>query len=291
MRTKIENGEKSDSKIEITPTKKYNILLGISDSMRYLHEKGIVHRNLKPENIFIDSDFYPHVSDYYISSLFPNFLTKSLKTGQIKPTIYIAPETLRFDEHYDSSVDVYSFSMIAYEIITGKVSFKDKEGELISPNRIIEGHRPKFTKHFTKKMKNLLSKCWSDEPSERPTFGEIFDHLSNDLTYLKETVDEEEIHNYLKMLSSTKKNQNQNQSKEKKSKENQIEDLLSKLNEIRKRRNESDGFMYSKSISILEEKKYSNIKEAVNDLKILSDQGNIYSSFLLGFIYENELNM
>ena len=116
----------------------------------------------------------------------------------------MAPEILRFDDHYDSSVDVYSFSMIAYEIVTEKVPFIDKEGELISPNRIIEGHRPKFTENFTEKMKNLLSRCWSNEPSERPTFGEIFDKLSSDVTYLNETVDEEKIHKYIEMLSMNK---------------------------------------------------------------------------------------
>ena len=42
---------------------KYICLLGIADAMRYLRKKGVIHRDLKPQNIFIDKDYYLHVCD------------------------------------------------------------------------------------------------------------------------------------------------------------------------------------------------------------------------------------
>ena len=49
-------------------------------------------------------------------------------------------------------------------------------------------------------MKDLIEKCWSQDPKERPSFDEIFEKLSTDFSYSEETVDEDEINEYLEML-------------------------------------------------------------------------------------------
>lgn len=58
-----------------------------------------------------------------------------------------------------------------------------------------------------KKMKDLISQCWSRDPKERPPFEIIFEKLSNDFSYSDETVDDDEISDYLKMF---KENTNEN---------------------------------------------------------------------------------
>lgn len=75
-----------------TATKKYINLLGICDAFRYLHEQRNVHIHLKPENILLDSNNYPHVSDHYYSKCFPNMLNNSIQTANIDTMIYLAPE-------------------------------------------------------------------------------------------------------------------------------------------------------------------------------------------------------
>lgn len=60
-----------------SPIKKYICLLGIADAMRYLHKKGVIHRDLKPQNILIDKDYYLHVCDFGLSRCFANSLTIS----------------------------------------------------------------------------------------------------------------------------------------------------------------------------------------------------------------------
>ena len=75
-------------------------------------------------------------------------------TGQFGTPLYLPPEILRGDDSYDQSVDVYAFSMIAYEIVTGNQPFSEL-GQSISPfkliNKIIEGYRPSFPDFVTKK--------------------------------------------------------------------------------------------------------------------------------------------
>ena len=73
--------------------------------------------------------------------------------------------------------------MLAYYIITEKVPFSELS-EQISPfdlkDQIINKYRPPFPDFVTEKMKNLISKCWSDSKEKRPTFGEIINELSKD---------------------------------------------------------------------------------------------------------------
>ncbi|KAK8838287.1 hypothetical protein M9Y10_035710 [Tritrichomonas musculus] len=102
-----------------SPTKKYIYLLGISDAMRFLHKSGILHRDLKPQNILVD---------FGLSKCFANSLTNSMQfsmTGQIGTPLYMAPEMFEDEEHFGPAVDVYAFALLAYEIVTGKEPFSE----------------------------------------------------------------------------------------------------------------------------------------------------------------------
>lgn len=58
-----------------TPTTKCINILGIISALRYLYEQGISHGNLKPNNIMIDDNNYPHICDYCLCNCFPDSLT------------------------------------------------------------------------------------------------------------------------------------------------------------------------------------------------------------------------
>ena len=55
---------KSLTPTEFTSTKKYIILIGVALGMKYLHNKGIIHRDLKTGNILLDDDFNPRICDF-----------------------------------------------------------------------------------------------------------------------------------------------------------------------------------------------------------------------------------
>lgn len=199
------------------PTKKYISLLGISNAMRYLHKKGILHRDLKPENILIDDNYYPHVCDFGLSKCFPESLTKTMQltlTGEIGSPMYMAPELFVDDEddndlQYGAAIDVYAFGILADEIVEGKEPFS--ELGKITPfkliDKIISGYRPKFTDDVSEKMQSLILRCLSKNIEERPSFDEIFNELSNDFSYFIEDVDQDEINEYLEMVTEEESKQ------------------------------------------------------------------------------------
>lgn len=206
LRENLDREKRSLSDHSWTPTKKYIMLLGIADAMRYLHKHGVIHRDLKPENILVDSNYYPRVSDFGLSKCIFGSLSKSSNltmTGQIGTPMYMAPELLRGEDSYGSSVDVYAFSILAYEIVTGDSPYADlgNVSSFVFANKVMSGYRPKLSSKIPRKMQILLSRCWSENPLDRPSFDEIFEELSSDIFgYLGETVEEEEIMEYLFLL-------------------------------------------------------------------------------------------
>ena len=197
---------------EWTPTKKYICLLGICSALKYLHSKGILHRDLKPENILIDEEYFPKVCDFGLSRCFPESLSKSLNvsaTGKIGTPLYMAPELMRNGEKYGPGVDVYAFAILAYEIVTGKTPFYElgKNIDILTlGKKVRKDIRPSLPDDIPENMQDLLQRCWSQDPKERPSFNEVFQLLSSDFSYSPEDVDNDEIENYLEMIAYSSEN-------------------------------------------------------------------------------------
>lgn len=200
-------------KNKMNSTQKSILLLGITYAMKFLHQNDICHLSLKPDNVLIDENNFPKLSDFGYYRIFPlkfsEVLSKISKTNSIEDIVYIAPELLGNKENYGKSSDVYSFAILAYQIVTGKKPFLKKK-EKISAESLIEkvtsGDRPKFKKYKNSKMKELISLCWSQNPDERPTFDEIYEKLSSDFEYFEEDANKDEINGYIEKVCSKNKN-------------------------------------------------------------------------------------
>jgi serine/threonine protein kinase len=164
---------KSDSKIPEwwTATRKAIAIAEIVIGMKYIHSQGFIHRDLKPTNILLDDDRNVKISDFGTSRVYEVDVTMS----NVGTPLYMAPEVP--DGHYDRKVDVYSFGIIVYEIITGNGLFSndgDKMGLFIDMQK---GKRPNIPESVLPFSRDLITKCWSAEPSERPEFEEIWRSL------------------------------------------------------------------------------------------------------------------
>ncbi|KAK8870184.1 hypothetical protein M9Y10_008061 [Tritrichomonas musculus] len=166
-------------------TSRQIILIGISYGMMVLHKHYVIHRDLKPDNILIDSDFHPHITDFGLSKFYD--VNNSLKQSKVCGTsIYMAPEVVNGQCSYNGKADVYSFGMIMYEIVTELIPFPEfmqgKMTEYQFNKKLIENfYRPSFTVPIKSSLKKLIEKCWRANPNDRPTFEEIFNKLAFNL--------------------------------------------------------------------------------------------------------------
>ena len=198
----LQDAYNSCAPITYTNTAKYIILIGTALGMKYIHNKGIIHRDLKPGNILLDEHLYPKICDFGCSKVSDKELTHIMMKTEIGTPMYMAPEIYTNDSYYNYKVDVYAFSYVAYEIITGEKPFKDITSVFQFMGRIIEGERPDTTKIGDAEICKFLEKCWSPDQSKRPSFLQIVEELMQERfrNYFNVVEDDDDVNEYLDMF-------------------------------------------------------------------------------------------
>jgi hypothetical protein len=100
-----------------------DIAVGLADILSHLHEKGLVHADLKPDNIIVDPQGHVHLLDFGIACV---ELSRA-KPGHFKGTLgYAAPEQLQ-GQPLQSATDIYALGTILYQLITGRLPFETED--------------------------------------------------------------------------------------------------------------------------------------------------------------------
>ena len=127
----------------LTPTQKLNIIYGIASGMKYIHSQDIIHCQLQTSSIYLDSNFYPKISQFSHSQKVSEIQQNAKYDFEIEPS-FVAPEVWERKGCTKSS-DVYSFGMIVYEIVSNeKPQQKSKNLTKIMNDVANKGYRPKM---------------------------------------------------------------------------------------------------------------------------------------------------
>lgn len=158
-------------------------MLQIARGMEYLHSKQIYHGDLNPSNIFVKAR--NQSPDGYLHAKVGGLGLSPATNSKASSCIWHSPEVLLEQEQTgDGSssssskrtekADVYSFAMICFELLTGKVPFEDNhlQGDKMSKN-IRAGERPLFPSQSPKYLVTLTRRCWHSDPTQRPSFSSV----------------------------------------------------------------------------------------------------------------------
>jgi serine/threonine protein kinase len=150
------------------------MIVGLVLGMRYLHGRGIIHRDLKPANLLLDGQYRILICDFG-NAKFESCGT--ISSGVNCTVAYAAPEVL-FDDPITRKVDVFSFGLILYEILVGDSVFpKTVTGMKRVVSMQAQDKRPEIPSNIESRVRDLIERCWSPDPSDRLTFREIFMRL------------------------------------------------------------------------------------------------------------------
>ncbi|RZB53913.1 receptor-like protein kinase ANXUR2 [Glycine soja] len=177
---------------ELSWKKRVEICIGAARGLHYLHagaKRTIIHRHIKPNNIVLDDNMKPKLTDFGISVLGPRFMSKPkpIKVDSVVGTFgYLAREHLT-DHTVTDKTDVYSFGMVLLEVVCGRIyvttELEKPVEEKIDPN--IKG---KIAPECWQVFIDITRKCVKYEAHERPTMGEVEVELEHALS-LQEQAD------------------------------------------------------------------------------------------------------
>ncbi|XP_028089075.1 putative receptor protein kinase ZmPK1 [Camellia sinensis] len=187
---------------------RYNIALGTAKGLSYIHEEcleWVLHCDVKPQNILLDDNLEPKVTDFGMSKLF----RESLDTGfsRVRGTRgYLAPEWMK-NVTIDAKADVYSYGIVLLELLTGKraSSFHWQVGEENEYNRLVQFVRQKIKQDVLLevidprlnhacsdgKLETLVKvalMCVGEDRDTRPAMSKVVELLSGD----DENIDDQE---------------------------------------------------------------------------------------------------
>ncbi|MDO4616329.1 MAG: Stk1 family PASTA domain-containing Ser/Thr kinase [Lachnospiraceae bacterium] len=157
-----------------------SIAIQVSLGLEAAHNEGIVHRDVKPQNIIISTDGKVKLSDFGIAKAINSNTITANVMGSVH---YSAPEQVR-GGFSDTKSDIYSLGITMYEMVTGRVPFdgdttvaiaiKHLQEELIAPSR--------FTPDLPFSLEQIILKCTQKNPERRyPYIGDLIEDLKKSL--------------------------------------------------------------------------------------------------------------
>jgi len=159
----------------------------------YLHSEGLIHRDIKAENLLVNLDGTVKLSDFGVSARLMD--KKSKRKSYVGTPYWMAPEVIKGEEigGYNEKVDIWSLGITCIEMATGKPpNHRLGPGEVVIA--IVEKAPPTVHGDFSKTMKNFIAQCLIKDPNNRPSVKELMKHefikTAKKTIYLKELVEQ-----------------------------------------------------------------------------------------------------
>lgn len=160
---------------------KYQIALDVAYGLKYLHERDILHRDLKSMNVLLNKEGRAQIGDFGLAKV--KTASKSFATTKQSPVgtlLWMAPELLGRKARFSPASDVYALGMVLYELLTHQIPFEadlDGRDPMILIPDIKTGDRPDLPATGELSFKELIEACWTQVPGERPMAGQVIERL------------------------------------------------------------------------------------------------------------------
>ncbi|BFI39600.1 protein MpMAPKKK15 [Marchantia polymorpha subsp. ruderalis] len=149
----------------------------VAEGLRFLHDQGVVHRDLKSTSVLFDGSGAARVGDLGVVRLW-NAFTEDIPVGS--NFYWMAPEALGIDSESNTVTgksDVYSYGMLLWEMLTGQQPYASYSPVQAALGVAVHGMRPTIPDTTFLPLKCLIEQCWASDPLDRPDFSEVLEVL------------------------------------------------------------------------------------------------------------------
>jgi serine/threonine protein kinase len=192
----VENGSlhgylKSKSNRRLDEDDAKRIIRQITEGLKYCHSRCITHRDIKLENLLLDSHKSMKIIDFGFSTCIPN--DKKIKIFCGTPS-YMAPEIVLKTEYTGPPADIWAVGVLMFTILCGQFPYRGAtDEELYGKICKADYHIPQeVLEYLSAEAKDLLAKLFSIKAEERPSAKQLLQH-----PWLKETATEKIEPDYL----------------------------------------------------------------------------------------------
>jgi NIMA (never in mitosis gene a)-related kinase len=138
-------------------------------AIKHCHDKKILHRDLKSQNIFLTSKNFVKLGDFGIAKVLEHTMDKA--NTVIGTPYYLSPEIIQ-GKPYNLSSDIWSLGIILYEMCALKPPFNANSLSELG-QKIVKCAYPPIPAHYSKELKQLVSQLLVFEPAKRPNINQV----------------------------------------------------------------------------------------------------------------------
>jgi hypothetical protein len=165
----IEGGSLAGRALPLPDRQAAELLATVSRAVHHAHQRGILHRDLKPGNILLNAKGQPYVTDFGLAKPVAGGPSLTQSHAIVGTPSYMPPEQARSEKMLTTAADVYSLGAILYELLTGRPPFRaDTPLDTVLQVLEREPERPRtLNPQIDRDLETICLKCLEKEPSKR----------------------------------------------------------------------------------------------------------------------------
>ena len=148
----------------------YSFILDICEGLKEIHSKNIIHKDIKPDNLFLTSNGKIKIGDFGISRQLYN--SRDFANTNNGPLLYMAPEEIK-QNNYNIKVDIWALGCVIHELCTLNICFKDYQS-------IMDGRYGRIDEnYYGHSLQNLIDMLLNQDYNKRPKASEIIEFVNS----------------------------------------------------------------------------------------------------------------